>query len=222
MLKKTIAFKDFDGNDRTDVFYFNMTEAELVRQEMMETKTDGEGNVIGEGFRDRLQKIIASNDGGQILPQFESIIRMSIGEKSEDGRFFEKSPQISSRFINSAAYHQLFLEFLTDPQSAAEFINGVVPAETSGRDAAIARARSEAAMQGHKATAERWPQPSPEVSATTDDQGNNLFKNPAPLLDSERAELEALRAAQGSQTAQSSDAYTSRPPHETGPGFQQQ
>ena len=38
MIKKTITYKDFNGNENTDTFYFNLSEAELS---MMEVKFKG-------------------------------------------------------------------------------------------------------------------------------------------------------------------------------------
>ena len=34
MLKKTITYTDYNGNERTEDFYFNLTKAEVVEMEM--------------------------------------------------------------------------------------------------------------------------------------------------------------------------------------------
>ena len=34
MLKKTIQFQDFNGNSRTEDFYFNLTQAEVTELEL--------------------------------------------------------------------------------------------------------------------------------------------------------------------------------------------
>lgn len=233
MLKKTITYKDFNGNDRTEDFYFNISEEELIKQEMMSMKLDDEGKPIGETFADTLKAITESRDGAQIIPQFEKIVRWAYGEKSEDGRKFRKSDALADDFIDSAAYHALFREFISDANAASAFVNGIVPqnyedgrAGTSASD--LARQRSEAQLQGFKKPQER-------DIPTVDENNTQIFKEP-DLLASERAELEelrALKAAQHQSTPPVSadpfdenpqahrESYVERPPHESGPGYQQ-
>ena len=57
MLKKTVTYEDFNGVERTEDFYFNLTEAELVDMDMDENN----------GLAEKLQKIIDSKDIKQIM-----------------------------------------------------------------------------------------------------------------------------------------------------------
>jgi hypothetical protein len=223
MLKQPITYTDFNGTERTEFFYFNLTQAELTRQLVMSMKLDDQGNVVGETLEDSLKKIIASNEGAQILPEFEKIVSSAYGEKSEDGRFFRKSPQIAEDFVNSAAYQELFMMFMRDADFAAHFINSL--SEAGGGSAPtqsasdLARARSEAQLQGFK-------KPTEPNLPTVDENNQPLFKEPAPTLsDAERAELEELRRLKEAQAPAEAnhtpESFTQRPPHESGPGFQQ-
>lgn len=117
MLKKTITFEDFDGNMRTEEFYFNLTKAELVQLELSEKK----------GLAETLKDIVASNDGATIVKKFQEIILLSYGIKSEDGRRFIKTPELRDEFAQTAAYSELFIELATDADAAAKFVKGIVP-----------------------------------------------------------------------------------------------
>ena len=117
MLKKTITFEDFDGNERTEDFYFNLTEAEL---------TDLELSVSG-GFGSLIDKITKTQDVPEIMKIFKQIIKLAYGIKSPDGRRFEKSEAIYNDFAQTNAFSQLYMELASDEQKASDFINGILP-----------------------------------------------------------------------------------------------
>jgi hypothetical protein len=121
VLKKTITFNDLDGNPVTEDFYFNLNKAEIAE---MELSYDG-------GLSDYLQKIIATNDGGAIISAFKDIVTKSVGRRSEDGRRFMKSPDITNEFLQTEAYSEMFMSLVTDATAASEFIKGIVPQEMS-------------------------------------------------------------------------------------------
>ena len=119
MLKKTIEYTDYDGNQRKEDFYFNLTKAELTE---MNFSTKG-------GFEKWIMKIINAQDSKEIIGVFKEIILKSYGEKSLDGRRFIKNDELRESFAQTEAYSQLFMELATDDVKAAEFINGIIPAE---------------------------------------------------------------------------------------------
>jgi hypothetical protein len=119
MLKKSIKYTDYDGNVREEDFYFNMTKAELIE---MQVGTAG-------GLEKKLRKIVASQDGGEIMAVFKDIITRAYGEKSDDGKRFVKSKELSDGFFQTEAYSELFMELTTDADKAAIFIKGVLPAD---------------------------------------------------------------------------------------------
>ena len=117
MLKKTIVYTDYDGNERTEDFYFNLTKAELLEMEM---STDG-------GMQKRLNRIVNAQNTKQIIAIFKDIILRSYGEKSDDGKRFIKSRELTNAFEQTEAYSELFMELANTDEKASEFINGVIP-----------------------------------------------------------------------------------------------
>lgn len=117
MLRKPITYIDYDGNQRTEDFYFNLTKAEVAE---MELSIDG-------GLVKMIEKIAAAQDGKRIIEVFKDFILRSYGEKSADGRRFIKSQELRDAFSQTEAYSQLFMELATNADAASAFINGVVP-----------------------------------------------------------------------------------------------
>ena len=119
MLAKSITFTDYDGTERTEKFYFNLNEAELVEMEVTATG----------GLTKYLEKIIESKDGAKIMATFKELLFKAYGEKSPDGRRFIKSEELSIAFSQTEAYNNLFMELVTDDKAAAAFVNGLMPAK---------------------------------------------------------------------------------------------
>lgn len=119
MLKREITYEDFDGNQRTEDFYFNLTKAELVRLELSETGS----------FSEMIKKIIASKDNREIIEQFQKIILMAYGIREEGGRRFIKNQQVREEFEQTNAFSELFIELATNEESAAAFMRGIVPSD---------------------------------------------------------------------------------------------
>lgn len=121
MLKKTITYTDYNGAERTEDFYFNLTKAELAEMNLS----------IEGGMETMIKGIIAAQDGPKLAALFKDILLRSYGEKSPDGRRFIKSPELSAEFTQTEAYSELYIELMTDEtgEKAAAFIKGVLPAE---------------------------------------------------------------------------------------------
>ena len=117
MLKKTITYTDFDGNTRTEDFYFNLTKAEVAEMEM-----SAEG-----GLHQMLTKIVEAKDSKRIVEVFKELVLKSYGEKSSDGRRFIKSQEIIDSFAQTEAYSDLFMELALDEGAAIAFVNGITP-----------------------------------------------------------------------------------------------
>lgn len=121
MLKKTIEFTDYNGETRKEDFYFNLSKAELME---MELGTSG-------GFAEMLQRLVDTQDVPEIMKVFKQVVMKAYGVKSPDGKRFIKSEEQSKEFTETEAYSELFMELLTDPDAAAAFINGIIPAEAA-------------------------------------------------------------------------------------------
>ncbi len=120
MLKKTITYIDYDGNERTEDFYFNLSKAEIMEMELS----------MPGGMAQTLNKIVAAQDGEKIIKIFKEIILKAYGEKSPDGKRFIKSEELSAAFSQTEAFSQLFVELATNADAAAQFVNGIIPADT--------------------------------------------------------------------------------------------
>lgn len=114
---ETITFTDFNGVERTEDHYFNLTEAEAMEMEM---STNG-------GFSEMIKRIIAAQDTASLIEIFKGLIRKSYGRKSLDGRKFEKSEEIFKDFESTEAYSILFMKLATDTKAATDFVNGIAP-----------------------------------------------------------------------------------------------
>ena len=121
MLKKKITYEDYDGNQRTEDFYFNLNKAELTEMEMSH---DG-------GLIKMIENIVAAQDNKRVIEVFKDLILRAHGEKSPDGKRFKKSQEISDAFAQSEAYSVMFMELATDEKAAADFVNGIVPGAPS-------------------------------------------------------------------------------------------
>lgn len=117
MLKKTITYTDYDGNERTEDFYFNISKAEL---------TELQFSVKG-GLKNILEKAVQEKDGPTIMQLSKEIVLKAYGVKSNDGRRFMKSEEITKEFAETEAYVNLFMELATDEKAAIAFAEGVMP-----------------------------------------------------------------------------------------------
>ena len=117
MLRKLIDYTDYNGNKRSENFYFNLNKAELME---METEVTG-------GMRQLLTLIMEKQDIPKIMAAFKTIILKAYGEKSPDGRVFNKSKELSEAFEHTEAYSVLYMELLSDGKKAAAFITQLMP-----------------------------------------------------------------------------------------------
>lgn len=117
MLKKTISYTDYDGNKRTENHWFNLDEGEILELQMR----------YPGGMSAMLQKMVEEEDGAKILATIKEIIMLAYGEKSLDGRYFEKSHEKAVRFTHSRAYSALLMELYRDADAAADFMNKIIP-----------------------------------------------------------------------------------------------
>ena len=126
MLKKIITYTDYNGIERTEPFYFNLSKAELMEMEL---------GVTG-GMTEMLNKIINAKDGPSLMKTFKEMIMKAYGVKSDDGKRLIKSEELSIAFTQTEAYSVLFMELITDDKAAADFVNGIIPNEIQAEVAA--------------------------------------------------------------------------------------
>ncbi len=131
MLKKEITYTDYDGNERTEEFRFNLTKSEIIELEM---------SVVG-GWTKQMQKALAEQNAPLLMEQFKKLILKAYGEIAADSRRFVKSEELSTAFSQTAAYDELFMEIFTDPEKQEVFMKAIITKEEDHESAAPAQMR---------------------------------------------------------------------------------
>lgn len=117
MFKIPVTYTDYNGNERSEDFYFNLSQAEVTE---MELTTNG-------GLAEKIQTIINAKDVPTIIMTFKDLVLRSYGKKSADGRRFEKSQELRDAFEQSEPYSIIFMQLATDADAAANFVNSIIP-----------------------------------------------------------------------------------------------
>ena len=117
MYAKTIKYTDYNGNQREETFYFNLSKAELID---LEWRTPG-------GLENYMKHIMSMMDGQALADTFKMLIEKSYGVKDPEGRRFIKNDELREGFAQTEAYSQLFMELATDAKAATDFVNGIIP-----------------------------------------------------------------------------------------------
>jgi hypothetical protein len=126
MLKKTVTYTDYNGLERTEDFYFNLTKAEIMEMEMS----------VNGGFAEQIKTVVDAKDAPAIIKVFKDLVLRAYGVKSPDGKRFIKNEELTAAFEQSPAYSEIFMELATDADAAAKFVNGIVPADVAKQVAA--------------------------------------------------------------------------------------
>lgn len=127
MYVKTMNYTDYNGEKRTEDFYFNLTKAEITE---MELSTEG-------GLRDKIDRITKAKDVPEIIRLFKELIMKAYGVKSPDGKRFIKSEKLSEEFSQTEAYSDFFMELAGNSNAAAEFVNGIMPSDMRASSATL-------------------------------------------------------------------------------------
>lgn len=112
-----MTYTDYDGNERTEDFYFNLSKAEVAEMELSQTG----------GLVKLLEKMIAEQDSKRIVEMFKDLILRAYGEKSPDGKRFIKSQELREAFSQTEAYSDLFIELASNAEAASAFVNAIIP-----------------------------------------------------------------------------------------------
>lgn len=119
-----IKYEDFNGNQCEEEACFYLNEAEITSLKMFSDTEDLES----------VQKRIINGetkheDMLKMMDAIKELILKSYGIKSEDGKHFRKSEEISKDFEQSAAFPALFMDIYNDAtgNKVQNFIKGVMP-----------------------------------------------------------------------------------------------
>jgi hypothetical protein len=140
MIKKSISYKDFNGNDRTDIFYFNINEAEALELRFMHGDFQETISYLNglQASEDADTFTLDEKYGRELWSIFTEILEKSVGRKSADGRLFVKNDDVKAEFTQSNAMSQLLIELLSDTNKASAFVNGLM-SDSSVTTAALAK-----------------------------------------------------------------------------------
>lgn len=117
MYIKEVEYTDFSGIKRKERYYFHLSESEVLKLEYSTDKS------LGQTIKDMLD----SNDQPAIMRKFDELIALAYGVRSDDGKEFMKSEELTNKFMHSAAYNEIFIEMATDARQVAAFVNAVIP-----------------------------------------------------------------------------------------------
>lgn len=121
MFVKDITFTDYDGVERTERAYFNLSQAEIAQHAYS----------VEGGLYNYVNRLVVRKDIPKLMEMFNEIIKKSYGVKSPDGRKFIKSEELTKDFMETEAYSVLYMELATKPEAVTEFLNGVMPVKLS-------------------------------------------------------------------------------------------
>lgn len=128
MINKNVTYEDYNGKQRTEECWFNLNKTELLKMAMdlpegtLPENTDNvDNNLLAAQLFEKL-----GNKG--ILEFMETLVLKAYGVKSEDGRRFIKKQELTEEFSQTPAFDAIMMEFMTDQDAAAKFVNGVIPA----------------------------------------------------------------------------------------------
>lgn len=140
MYKKTITYTDFDGKERIEDNYFNLTKSELI--DFALELPDNVSGSIADTSEDideskALTKVISAFTSKSIFKFLKDLILKSYGVRKDEGRRFAKTDEngkpLSVEFAETMAFEAIMDEFLTDDKAAAEFVNAVIPSNIADK-----------------------------------------------------------------------------------------
>lgn len=135
MYKKTITYNDFDGNERIEDAYFNLTKTELIEfaLELPDNVSDSvktEGDKMDE--KQAITKVMSAFNSKSIIKFIKDLILKSYGVRKDEGRRFAKLDDdgrpLSIQFSQTMAFEAIMDEFMSDDLAAAKFVNSIIPA----------------------------------------------------------------------------------------------
>lgn len=122
MTTRTISYENFDGENVTEDFFFNLTKSELTFMQVNNP----------EGMSRLLKKIIAEKDILKLFGQISEIVCMAYGERSIDQKTgktkFVKSQTSADEFRVSEAHSELIMGLIAKPEDCVDFIKSILPA----------------------------------------------------------------------------------------------
>lgn len=126
MLKKTITYEDYNGEQRTRDFYFHMNQVEFA-------KLNGE---VPGGLEKRINEIIEDKDNDAMLRMIDLLVTRSYGKFDEDDEFTKvdrNGRPLYEKFVNIDAYDKLIIELVTGENNIVNFLKAILPKDLQNK-----------------------------------------------------------------------------------------
>lgn len=138
MLKKTLTFRDLDGVQHTEDWYFGLDAADVAKLElnsngMLSDRLAAIGQKLEEDSSDEGKEKVVRANGREIMQLFEELIMASVGKRGADGRRHVKDDDVRTDFVQTGSFGEFLIELSTHPVEASQFINEIFPNEALER-----------------------------------------------------------------------------------------
>ena len=117
MVRKTVRYTDFNGQNVVEDLYFNLSKVELIR---LSAEYGGDLPEALRGMKD-------SGNDTEFALFLDRIFLDAYGIKSEDGKRFIKSSELREAFKQSIAYETLFEDVFSSEDELIAFVEGLFP-----------------------------------------------------------------------------------------------
>lgn len=193
MIKKTVTYTDWDGRQRTEDLYFNLSRNDVLKElSLIDRMERFKAEVI-----DGAKREMTTAEKQEMVDLIRSFFRLSYGER-KDARTFRKSPEIWADFEGSGAFEAYFWQIFTDENEFSNFMQGILPADL------LQQARSQMTGQELMMFDETVGTP-PPIPQPEDTPSKPLNEMTPEQLRARLAELEALgqKVAESNQNNES-------------------
>lgn len=117
MITREITYTDYNGDEQTEKYYFDLTVPE-----MLELSFSSAGDI-----QSTLERLSNSRKIGEIFNIIQTLIFKSVGVKSDDGKRFVKNEEVLNDFKQSRGYESFLMKMMQDTDYASKFIEQLIP-----------------------------------------------------------------------------------------------
>ena len=122
MLKETVKYDNFDGVEKEETLYFNLTKTEMIDMLDLQPRLEAWAKATAGTDRD-----LTTSEITDMIEIIKLLIEKSYGVRTEDGNHFRKSPELYANFKDSAIYDAFVFGLFMDPEHGVAFMMGILP-----------------------------------------------------------------------------------------------
>lgn len=120
-VKRTIHFKDIDGNDVEEDWYFSLDKSDVLDMDI----------VHHENVEEYLAEILKNKDSRRMLELWRELIFRSVAKR--EANLLVKDDEVLREFKFGGAYRQFFSEILEMEDAGAAFFMSIMPADIQAK-----------------------------------------------------------------------------------------